>query len=914
MPFPFPRDEAGRLVALSDANIIDTEPEAFFDKIVRSAALACHTEMAFISMVDSKRQWIKASVNLDLTECARDKAFCAHTILSAKPLILPDARQDPRFSDNPFVTGEPHLRGYIGTPIMTKDGHALGALCVASIKSITPNTEQIDQLVLLADAVAEHLAVRRRAVPLHRAKSHLAQLIHRMPTAIAMFDEDLCYIAMSERWAQDYNLDRERAIGQCQYDLMPELTERERAINNRCLAGAVERSDDYELVRADGRTQHLRWEVAPWKDEYDTIGGLVMMTEDISAQKAAFQSKADSEARLARAMRLSGCASIEVDCRTNLMHCSDTIPDFIGKLPPKEARIQDFWLLTHPEDLPAVKRAWTNHWKGGPPMEVDHRLTHPDGTSFWVRSFAQIRRDEQGKPLRIVGMVRDISLQKQQELALAAARDAARSANEAKTEFLATVSHELRTPLHCITGFSELLNGSDNLTGPDRRHAQLISEASDQLQNLVSDILDLSSIEAKAIKLNSAEFDLREAAQTVVDLLRQHNGNSRVDLHFTASPDLAKVHVGDAFRFRQILTNLVGNALKFTESGSVDICMRPVNTHARHQRVLIEVTDTGIGIPTEEIANLFKRFYQVERSNRRQFGGAGLGLAICRGLIETMGGRIGADSLPEGGTRFWFEIELETPGKELNLLPREATQVDDLDRLSAACAGRRFLIADDVRLNHELVTAALAPLECQLDFVMDGEAAFQQVQTGSYDLVLMDIQMPGMDGLQATRHIRGLGGHYATMPIIAMTSNVLSSHIADYDAAGMTDYIGKPARQIDMYHVLARWFQSPKPEKSMLSDNRPALDVGTLNNHFIQEMRRELNEVEDYLCQPASSGTQRLSACAHRIAGVAPAFGHPDLAAQASFVESCITAGLSPEADDVVALRDNLRQIVRAKT
>ena len=376
-----------------------------------------------------------------------------------------------------------------------------------------------------------------------------------------------------------------------------------------------------------------------------------------------------------------------------------------------------------------------------------------------------------------------------------AAQGRALAAGQAQTEFLATMSHEIRTPMSSIVGFTEVLLKRDDIPEPARRQLSLIDRAGASLLTVVNDILDFSKVEAGEVELSPTAATPRGIAQDALAIVAEAARRKDLDLQLGFIGPVETPVLIDDLRVRQILLNLLSNAIKFTDEGRVRLDVQAIET-ADGVTLRFRVSDTGPGIPSEKVERLFKRFSQGDSSVSRTHGGTGLGLAICRGLTELMGGKIGVESKPSAGSAFWFELPVHRA---------ETNAVKASDETGATRLSARVLLVDDHPMNRELGATVLALLGCEVILAENGEEGVKLAASSGCDLVLMDVHMPCMDGLEATRAIRALGGDCAKLPIIAMSADVMPEMEAACLKAGMNAAVGKPIQIQALHDVLSRW-------------------------------------------------------------------------------------------------------------
>ncbi|MFZ5496234.1 MAG: PAS domain S-box protein [Verrucomicrobiota bacterium] len=553
--------------------------------------------------------------------------------------------------------------------------------------------------------------------------------------------------------------------------------------------------------RADGTRRWVSVNTEAILDERAQWKAVVASFADVTERKRAAQALAESEERMRLFAEHAPAAVAMLDREMRyLVHSAKWLKDY-----GLEGR--DILGRSHYEVFPEIGERWKEIHRrclaGATEVNEADLFLRADGSRQWLSWRVQPWHTAAGEIGGIVMFTEDITRRKQLEDSLAQARDQALEASRLKSAFLANMSHEIRTPMNGVIGMMDLLMDSP-LTEEQRQMGRVIQNSARNLLTVIDDILDFSKIEAGKLTVEEKDFDLGEQIDQTLALLSPRAQARGLVLQSEPPPGAVPRLRGDPARLQQVLINLLGNAVKFTEKGVVALALLPRPPAAPERYAFrIEVRDTGIGIAPEKQAQLFQPFVQADDSATRRYGGTGLGLAISRQLVELMGGRVGFESTPGRGSTFWFELELPLSRAPEPARPRRAAP----EPAMTAGPAPRLLVAEDNEANQLVIRLMLQKLGLEFDLVADGHEAIARLAGGDYAAVLMDCQMPGLDGYEATRRIRdgAAGAAAAKTPILALTAHAMPSDRLKCFAAGMDDYLAKPIRLEALQHALLRF-------------------------------------------------------------------------------------------------------------
>ena len=667
---------------------------------------------------------------------------------------------------------------------------------------------------------------------LKRTNSLLENLYTSSPVGLSLHDRDFRYIRINQALAEINGFTIEEHLGKSIFEIVPilaseiepilrQVIETDRPVCNMQIYGHTAAAPNFKRY----------WNASFYPvDLLNGERGVGSIITDVTERIEAEQSLKENEATLLESQRLANLGNwkLEIDENFELDAArpiwSAELFNIHGLDPqqpvPSFAELLQFYSAPDRETIRSAFRDLLAH---ATPYNLDLRCLRPDGEIRYLNSIGRAVSNEEGTITKLYGAVMDITDRKQIEAELirqnraleeaVAVAQAADSANQAKSDFLANMSHEIRTPMNAILSVAQLLDLSE-LTSDQRKLLKTLKSNSDKLLTLINDILDLSKIEARELKFNPQEFAPQAVAQNLLDSFTPQAREKGLELTVNIAPDLPLWFIGDDFRLQQVLSNLISNALKFTRQGKIEINISlKENTTIDNEiaTVYFSVRDTGIGIDTNLQQNLFQPFTQADNSTTRQYGGTGLGLTICRRIIELMGGEIGVESKLGQGSTFWFVLPLQLAEIPDESSLTEKTTVDDSteaiapDTAANSSQTTDILVVEDYPDNRDLILFMLDTLGYRADSVNNGRQALDRLTRQDYRIILMDCQMPELDGYQATTAIRQREGEERHTIIIGLTAHAMEGDRQKCLDVGMDEYITKPVDIQKLTSVLQKW-------------------------------------------------------------------------------------------------------------
>jgi PAS domain S-box-containing protein len=757
-----------------------------FHRATRVAEALFPGAEASVVLVDGERIWRSRGA---LVGTGTPAPGARMVISGGQAIWLADRAPDPAVD-----RGRPPARFWAGAPVRLADGATIGVLVVMGPEPRAHDPSLAERLQDLADSVADECerakaseVAAQRVRELRATRKVMSAFVGSVPIESVMTDRELRILTATPRWLETLGLTETDAVGRPLPEIAPDAFAYFKGYFERCLAGEVVTDPRVRVVTSTGERRWMNLEMSPWRDETGEIAGVVSAAHDVTEIVKAMRSLERTRQRLQLATEMANLQVYDIDyARRSIVTAGKAL------FPMQETQSRQVseavftggtGRFVDPRDRELVAEASRRFHEAGAPYEVEYRVLRESGEEFWIAEQMHAVRDDDGAARRVVGAMQNITARKQAEQALIHAKEEAESATRAKSAFLATMSHEIRTPLNGVLGMAQAM-AAEPMEQAQRERLDVIRQSGEALLAVLNDVLDLSKIEAGRLEIEEAEFDIAAVAAGVHAAFSAIAAQKGLAFDLSVTRAAKGVYLGDATRVRQVLNNLISNALKFTEAGHVR-----VRVGRRGGALILSVSDTGIGMSAAEQAALFQKFAQADASTTRRFGGTGLGLAICRELAELMGGRIEVRSaFGEGST---FAATLPLPRRTDPV--RKAAKAKPASRAPGG-GGLRLLAAEDNPVNQLVLKTLLSQIGVEAVMVADGVDAVAAWESGDWDLILMDVQMPRMDGPTAVRFIREreLAQGRRRTPIVALTANAMTHQVNEYLAAGMDGFVAKP--------------------------------------------------------------------------------------------------------------------------
>jgi two-component system sensor histidine kinase/response regulator len=661
--------------------------------------------------------------------------------------------------------------------------------------------------------------------------------------------------------------------------------------------------------RADGTRRAASASAQVVTDDDGSWLGFRGVMHDVTEQRLSEESLARSEERYRLVSRATQDILWDADLLAGTTIWTGALRETLG-LDADSFEFDSGWWdrHVHPDDWHTVVSTVEEAVDSGASFYQDeYRLRRQTGDYATIFARGHIVRDEEGRAVRLVGSMMDVTERVRREHELGEARREADEANQAKSLFLANMSHEIRTPMNGVIGMLDLLFETA-LDAEQRGYAETIRQSGDRLMVIINDILDLSKIEAGKLRLESTDFDLAALVETTVAPLRVAAETKGLGFEVSMAPGLDGHFRGDPERIGQVLTNLLSNAVKFTIGGHVALRVEPAPDRNASPALRFVVEDTGIGLTEDQVERLFRPFTQADDSTTRQYGGTGLGLVISRQLAELMGGRITVRSTSGHGSA--FTVELPLPAGRASVLPKPPARSSRPSGPRTSADGRLVLLVEDNEVNQQVACLMLGRLGYRVEVAADGVEALEALARRHYAAVLMDVQMPRMDGYEATSRLRELDDAAARTPVIALTANALRGDRERAYAAGMDDYLTKPVRVEELAVVLRRWAGGPdSPDQHRgaaevlpgdlvdpeafgtlrtIAAQMPEGYLDDLVDKFLTSTETKLGELE---CAVAEDDADAAARVAHYLKGSSASMGAARLRGLLAEIEAVAKAG-----------------------
>lgn len=772
---------------------MNISPEATFDSMVELAAHICKAPVATLNLFDHDRSNLIASTGLDFCNVSGSESFFAYIKQKKEIVVMTDALSNSGFSSSPLTIESPDIRFLAGIPLISNENHCLGALCIFDTVSRELDSFQLKALNTLAKQLTSMLSMQFALKSLEHEKKKYAALLQISGDGVHIFDRKGNVVDINDKFCEMLGYSRQELLTMNVADwdagFSPDALKDkvQQTFNTPEIFDTKHRRKDGTIIDVEISAQPV-WidnQLYLWNASRDITERKQSEAERehllrIIGESTDFIGTTDTQGRV-KYINKAGCRIIGLAENTDVsdLEIKDIHPKWASKIVLEQGIP---YSIQH------------GHWVG------ETALLNIAGHEIPVSQVILAHRNEHSEPQLFSTIMRDISTSKIHEKALLEAKEAAETANRAKTIFLTNISHELRTPLNAILGFAQLLKIDSKLDGQCKQQVMKIEQAGRLLFELVNELIDLGRIESGKLQFNMENIPINSLANDSIKIVESMAKQQGIKITYQSEVNETTTVRADSSRLRQVLINLLSNAIKYNRAqGSVTLICQ-----TRADKIRINVIDTGIGIPFNMRKRIFTNFDRLGKEGGK-IEGVGIGLSISKNITEAMGGSIGFDSIEGMGSSFWLEFPAGAPVKDLSSdtgpSPSQAIR-------RPSSEPKRILLVEDNSINQMLACAILNKIGYAVDIAEDGAKAVEAVRAQTYDLVLMDCLMPVMDGYEATKAIRrdeaNSGKH---IPIVAMTANAMEGDREVCLAAGMDDYLTKPIDILKLEKIVNHWLQ-----------------------------------------------------------------------------------------------------------
>jgi PAS domain S-box-containing protein len=903
-------------------DFLSSAHEHAFDIFATLAAHLCDAPYALVSFADDRREWVKGSFGVTLEHFTYEPQFSLKAMLGNQLFEAHDAAHDSHTRQHPVLIADPSVCYYVGVPLITPTGVCIGALSICDRVSRELSPERREALVLISKSIVDQFELlqtkhlfKQRIEVLSESERRFRSIADASPMLLWISDDAGNRTFFNKAWCEFTGLSREESIVDGWQDVVhPD----DRELYHRKWKEAAYYRGRFQLeFRLKHSTGIYRWvmeQAMPLVSAAGRVEAYVSSCLDLSSRNADELRGQSNEARFRAVSEAAPLGIFVTDSDGHFIYTNHRFQEITGQR--GEESLGSGWLKAIPkEDRDRIQTNWYAATRAATCFEELHRYLKPDGKLVWcnVKAAAINSTDTVSG---WVGTVEDITSRLQTEAELRAAKQAAEAAMHSKGQFLAHMSHEIRTPLTAIIGFAEALHREDDCSADEQYCVKAILNNGRHLLEIVSDILDLSKIDAGALTIERTSCDLLELLEEVRTMFASRIAEKALSFTINYEWPLPRHITTDPLRLKQVIINLLSNAIKFTDHGWIDIQVR---FDSSAKRLCFTVSDSGIGMTAEQQQKLFRPFLQADEAINRKYGGTGLGLTISQTLVHALGGTIEASSQPGRGSQFSFFIvpEVSQTVEILTSMPAlkqsKSPESGSLPRLQG-----KVLFADDVLDNRRLVQFLLKKVGVEPTLAQDGKEAVDAALTEPFDLIILDVQMPVLDGLSAARVLRA-GGIKA--PIVALSAGSMSDDVFRAIEAGCSMHVSKPFTSEVFFNMVSRFLKhdsSSRSDTAIIVSDRLDFDpeMIPLVIDFTGRLPLRLRELSGNL---EAGNIQVLESLAHKLKGSAGLYGFPqvsEIAAQLELaaIESNLSAArealdtLSRTIEGVMAGREILLQ------